>query len=200
MPRPARKNPRKDRKGRASIARREERRKSPKHTPFEWEGDLSDIDRIFLTALANTGRARLAAKAAGVCGTWHAQRCRVSPDFQAAYALAREAAVELVLEDKAWELVSDGSERVIIEMLRAHRPSVYRPSWDPSTGGMEEHRKTIEIVVTTDTLNMHLPAQQRPGPFDHIRRQLPEPTLSDHADRLLNGNGHHNGHHKGAQP
>jgi hypothetical protein len=86
----------------------------------------ADWRNTFLTALAESGNVTLSAKRAGIARQ-HAYLIRKQdPDFAAQWGEAMDIAVG-GLEDEAFRRAVKGkSDTLLIFLLKAHRPDVYR--------------------------------------------------------------------------
>ena len=83
----------------------------------------------FLAAYMTTATVAGAARAAGINRETHYAWLKDDADYAAAFADAREAAIEH-LEDVARRRAVEGSDTLLIFLLKAARPSVYRERWD----------------------------------------------------------------------
>lgn len=111
-----------------------------------WQG-------IFLAKLAESGNVSRAAKRAGISRARVYQLREESAAFAQAWDKAREIAVGL-LEDEAWRRAREGvlepvfqkgqqvgvvrkySDTLLIFLLKAHKPAMYRESFDITSGGL----------------------------------------------------------------
>ena len=84
-----------------------------------------DWARRFLEVFAATGNVRLAAGAAGVSRDAPYKRAGRSPAFAARWARAREEAID-TLEAEARRRALTGSDSLLMFLLRALRPGLYR--------------------------------------------------------------------------
>jgi hypothetical protein len=79
----------------------------------------------FLEVFAATGNVRLAAGAAGVSRDAPYKRAQTSPPFAERWARAREDAID-TLDAEARRRALTGSDTLLMFLLRAHRPGLYR--------------------------------------------------------------------------
>src|SRR3990167_8743128 len=92
---------------------------------------------LFLAALRNSGNVRAACQAAGIdrkTSYLHRQRF---PNFAKEWADALEDACD-VLEAEAWQRARASSDLLLIFLLKAHRPDIYRETtrhWVSGPGG-----------------------------------------------------------------
>jgi hypothetical protein len=94
----------------------------------------------FLEILGSTCNVTLAAKGAGIDRTSAYDHYKTQPDFAAAWDDAKDAAVE-ILEAEAWQRARKTSDTLIIFLLKAHKPQMYREKIEQQVGGQ------LEIVV-----------------------------------------------------
>jgi hypothetical protein len=87
----------------------------------------------FIEVFAATGNVRLAAGAAGVSRDAPYKRARRSPAFAARWARAREEAID-TLEAEARRRALSGSDALLMFLLRALRPALYRETIRPTSG------------------------------------------------------------------
>jgi hypothetical protein len=114
--------------------------KKPKRTAGEWRA-------AFLTALANSGNVRAACQAAGINRTVAYDHRERSADFRTAWDTALEDACD-VLAAMARKRAMDASDLLLIFLLKAHRPDVYRETHrhEVTDGEGAPLKLTIEIV------------------------------------------------------
>jgi hypothetical protein len=125
----------------------------------------------FLTRLAATGNVKLAAAAAGISRSVAYKHCGDSATFRAGWDAAMQEAVE-VLEGEAWTRAVKGvaediwlkdqhnkpvkvgtvrkySDTLLIFLLKARRPEVYRDRWPPQAApavpGLPAESPTAEV-------------------------------------------------------
>jgi hypothetical protein len=80
--------------------------------------------RAFLAAYAKTGNVTAAAKASGQRRKIHYEWME-EPEYPALFEAAREEAID-ALEDAARKRALHGSDLLLIFLLKAHRPGLYR--------------------------------------------------------------------------
>ena len=95
---------------------------------------------VFLQALRCSPIVGHAARAAGITVETAYRLRRRSKAFAGAWDEAREAAVDEI-EDVAIKRAVDGSDQLMVQILRAHRPERYRPQIDVDVQGR------VDIVV-----------------------------------------------------
>jgi hypothetical protein len=83
----------------------------------------------FIEIYAATGNVRLAATAAGVSRDAPYKRAQANPEFAAEWIDARENAVDL-LEAEARRRALSSSDALLVFLLKAHRPDLYRDKVD----------------------------------------------------------------------
>lgn len=83
----------------------------------------------FLEILGTTCNVTLAAKGAGIDRSSAYDHYRQFPDFAAEWKDAKEAAIE-VLEAEAWSRARKQSDTLIIFLLKAHKPAMYRERYE----------------------------------------------------------------------
>jgi hypothetical protein len=121
----------------------------------------------FLELFAATGNVLLAARGAGVTRAAPYKRAQASPTFAAAWTRAREDAID-VLEGEARRRALSVSDTLLMFLLRAHRPTMYRdnarlevtgaaggPIQTQVLSGMADHekaalRKAIDELLTEE--------------------------------------------------
>lgn len=106
---------------------------TPKKSAGEWRP-------AFLQALRNSGNVRAACQAAGIDRKTAYQHRDKYPDFAAAWQDALDEAID-ALEAVARKRALETSDTLMIFLLKAHRPALYR----------ETHR-TLNITVTPEAL------------------------------------------------
>lgn len=107
-------------------------KKRTKRTPKA--GPPPDWAERFLAALRDTGIIREACNVAGVGRSTVYERKDASPEFARLFADALEDAIE-DLERTARKRAKDGSDTLMIFLLRAHRPEKYRERFEHSGPG-----------------------------------------------------------------
>src|SRR5262249_22159554 len=115
---------------------------------------LTPNQRRFLAAYARVGNVTAAADLAGLCRTNHYLWSPASPAYAEAFRAAQEEAVER-LEEEARRRAMAGSDLLLIFLLKALRPEVYRERHEHRHGGstdappvQHEHRvKTLQAVI-----------------------------------------------------
>ena len=106
----------------------------------------------FLDALKWGASVARAAAAAGVCREQPYAWRRADPAFASAWRTALEAGTD-ALEDLALEFAGKGSERLLIFLLKARRPEVYRERYLPQqgeAGGQVVFRMVVGEAETGD--------------------------------------------------
>ena len=83
----------------------------------------------FIELFAATGNVRLAARGAAVTRDAPYKRAKVSPTFAAAWAQAEQDAID-VLAAEARRRALSASDALLMFLLRAHRPALYRERVD----------------------------------------------------------------------
>ena len=104
----------------------------------------AEAKSAFLDALAKGASVARAARAAGVCREQPYAWRKKDADFATAWKDAIEDGTD-ALEDLALEMAAKGSERLIIFLLKARRPHVYRERVLPAPGAGEA--VTFKMVV-----------------------------------------------------
>lgn len=99
----------------------------------------------FLEVVAATGNVRLAASAAGVSRDAPYKRGRRDPRFAARWLRAREEAVD-TLEAEARRRALDGSDALLMFLLRSLRPAVYRDRVEVALGVRREATRLAEAM------------------------------------------------------
>lgn len=94
----------------------------------------------FLELLSKSCNVSLATQGAGVDRTTAYDHYNLFPDFAAAWDDAKTTAVEL-LEAKAWQRAETISDTLMIFLLKAHKPEMYREKIEQQLGGQ------LEIIV-----------------------------------------------------
>jgi hypothetical protein len=117
-------------------------------------------DKVFLENIRETGSVRAAAEAAGVDRTAPYIKAKRDPAFAAAWAAAKEDAVDL-LDEEGRRRGLNGSDQLLMFFLRAHRPEIYGTNVQIR---IDEHRLAEEIAK---------------------RFGLPVEAVLDEADKLL---------------
>ncbi len=92
----------------------------------------------FLEVMGNTCNVTLSAKAANISRFTAYDHYKTDKDFAAQWDDAKEAAVE-VLEAEAWARARKQSDTLIIFLLKAHKPGMYREKIDHRIDGELEH-------------------------------------------------------------
>ena len=90
--------------------------------------DLSWHPR-FLQVLGTTCNVTIAANAAGVDRKTVYRHYREQPDFAEAWDDAKASAIE-ILEAEAWSRARKTSDTLIIFLLKAHKPAMYRERYE----------------------------------------------------------------------
>lgn len=83
----------------------------------------------FLEILGTTCNVTLAARGAGTKRPTAYEHYRTYPDFAAQWDDAKVAAVE-ILEAEAWQRARKVSDTLIIFLLKAHKPAMYRERYE----------------------------------------------------------------------
>lgn len=100
---------------------------------------------VFLATIRSTGNVRLAASAAGVDRSTSYRRAERDPAFAAAWAEASDDAID-TLEGEARRRALAGSDALLMFLLRAHRPQIYRESLDVR---LELRREAEQVAAKT---------------------------------------------------
>lgn len=90
--------------------------------------DLSWHPR-FLDILSSTCNVTLAARGAGVNKVTAYEHYKTQPDFARAWDEAKDSAVE-ILEAEAWNRARKTSDTLLIFLLKAHKPKMYRERYE----------------------------------------------------------------------
>lgn len=104
--------------------------------------------RAFLKAFSRIGFIVKAAKAAKIHFSSHYEWLAHDPDYRAAFEEAKEASIE-TLEETAWKRATDKkkpSDVLLIFLLKAARPDVYRERQEHQHTGRVEQEHTVRVV------------------------------------------------------
>ena len=96
--------------------------------------------RTFLDLYGQTGNVMLSARGAGVLRQTPYQLKGRDPAFAQAWADADESATE-TLEAEAWRRAKQGSDKLIVFLLQARRPEVYRQRMTLDVSVRDEARR-----------------------------------------------------------
>lgn len=102
---------------------------------------------IFLTTLRNTGNVRAACQACGITRQAAYKARDNAPEFAAAWDEALEDAID-ALEAVAINRARTSSDTLLIFLLKAHRPGLYRETINQHT--KHEGDVTIRVVYAND--------------------------------------------------
>jgi hypothetical protein len=103
---------------------------------------------VFLAVLAASGNVTLACQAAGISRTSAYKSREHSKRFSSRWAEAIDTAIDL-LEAEARRRAMAGSDLLMIFLLKAHRPEMYRDNYKPTSDVIEgEIIWTVNIDTT----------------------------------------------------
>ena len=117
-------------KPKATKATLKKRPTPPKSVKAERTIDKSWHQR-FLQVLGTTCNVTIAANAAGIDRKTVYRHYREQPDFAEAWDDAKASAIE-ILEAEAWQRARKQSDTLIIFLLKAHKPAMYRERYEVS--------------------------------------------------------------------
>lgn len=100
---------------------------------------IVDWKPAFLESLARLGNIKLAAEAAGITRQNAYAARKADPDFAEKWDDAIEQAVD-DLQEAARKRAMEGSDALLIFLLKAHRPSVYRDNFKIDASNVTEIR------------------------------------------------------------
>jgi hypothetical protein len=106
----------------------------------------ADWAERFLTVFEDSGIVSESAKAAGVNRSTVYRRRAVDAEFAAAWDQIEEWSTE-DLERIAYKRAADGSDTLVIFLLKARRPAIYREAVNVNHGGKVKHEVQIEEQV-----------------------------------------------------
>ena len=108
------------------------------------------LKRRFLSAYITCGNIRAAARAARVHYTSHFYWMKTDPHYAAAFEEAREMAAQH-LEDEAVRRAMGGSDTLLIFLLKAFKPEVYKERHEVyHTGAVELLHKLSQLPTMSD--------------------------------------------------
>lgn len=136
--------------------------KKPRRSAGEWRP-------VFLAALRNSGNVRAACHAAGIDRPKAYDHRDRDPAFAAAWATALEDACD-TLEAMARKRAMDSSDLLLIFLLKAHRPAVYRETYRHELTDGQGGPLRLEVAVVADR-GPDSPAL--PAPIDVVPVALP---------------------------
>lgn len=138
--------------------------RTPKKENPNQDSDKERHDR-FVKSLAEFGNVRLACKAAGIARSWaYAQRAE-NPEFAEAWQSALQEGVDQ-LELEAWRRAKEKSDLLLIFLLKAHRPEVFREQVNVQHGGKIHHQVTDKLDREIDSLLEEMAARSEAAPSD----------------------------------
>jgi hypothetical protein len=105
--------------------------------------DRGEWRPAFLAALRNSGNVRAACRAADVSRQTVYEHRATDPEFAAAWQETLEEALD-VLEAAAWSRAATSSDTLLMFLLRAHRPEVYRERVDLRLDGLREVKRLAQ--------------------------------------------------------
>ena len=111
----------------------------------------------FLDLLGETCNVTLAAEGAGTTRKTAYEHYKLFPEFREAWEDAKAAAVER-LEAEAWTRARGQSDTLLIFLLKAHKPEMYREKF--------EHNHKGNVVLTFAEL-AQLATDEQPETSDH---------------------------------
>lgn len=121
---------------------------TPKKSAGEWRP-------VFIEMLRNSGNVRASCKQAGIDRKTAYKAREASEEFRLAWDEALEDAID-ALEAYARDRAKKNSDTLLIFLLKAHRPAVYR-----------ETSRTLNITITAEEL-----AKLSDDDLDKLERQL----------------------------
>lgn len=111
--------------------------RTPTQKPALKEGPVwtpSNLQARFLAATTKVGTVRAAARIAKINETTHRRWMKSDPKYSEAFANAKEIGIQ-ELEDEARRRAMKGSDTMLIFMLKAARPAIYRERVDVDHSG-----------------------------------------------------------------
>lgn len=129
-------------------------RKTPKKgkTPRGWQSR-------FIASFSESGNVRAACEVAGVSRATAYRHRKDVASFREAWSQAEEEAVER-LEETARKRAVDGSDTLLIFLLKAHRPEKYRERYEAIVRNGDK-----DIDVEIERLAQELEERARGGPI-----------------------------------
>lgn len=121
-------------------------------TPTEATRPWPSWASTFLDLFASTGNVMLSARGAGVNRTTPYDLRKNNEAFAAAWEEADEAATQS-LEAEAWKRARGGSDRLLLFLLQARRPQVYRTNARVELAG--DGGGPIQTMVVPEGLSDH---------------------------------------------
>jgi hypothetical protein len=123
---------------------------------------LTDNQRRFLSAFAQAGNLTAAAELSGMTRQIHYVWLS-SPEYRKAFETAKDIGVDIV-QWEARRRAMDGSDRLLIFLLKAMKPEVYRDNYRPGPRAKIDHqaiRKPIEVLTDDELLKRLEAAAER---------------------------------------
>ena len=127
---------------------------SKKRTPKKRTKASADWSDAFLASLRQSANVRLSCEKAGIARSVAYARRDNDTDFAAAWAAALHDAVDR-LEQVAWQRAQKSSDTLLIFLLKAHRPDLYRDKLEVTQRGTLE---IIEEIIDAPSAQDHPPA------------------------------------------
>jgi hypothetical protein len=125
----------------------------------------ADWRPAFLLALREAGAVRYACEAAGVGRTTAYRHRERDATFASAWAEAIEDACD-ELEAEARRRAKEGSDQLLMFLLKSHRPRVYRDAHRIEHAGAIEHRSLDYSRLGDDELRTLVEITRRADPAD----------------------------------
>jgi hypothetical protein len=114
--------------------------------PAAFEAIRHPKKRAVLAAFAKTACITEAARAAGIHHQTHHNWLKADPDYAAAYAVAKELAIQS-LEDIAVARAKESSDTLMIFLLKAARPEKYRETRRDDKSDVSELLKAVLLEL-----------------------------------------------------
>lgn len=139
---------------------------------------LTIQQRAFCAAYAICGTIKHASERAGICRQLHSKWIAQCPAYAQAFAEAYEDAGDNA-EFRMRELAFKGSERLLLEVVRAHKPEKYRQRVDTRVSGGDGGPLRADVRAIADRIDADPRLAALADQFTEALAAMPLPADTD---------------------